>query len=144
MSGNTRKTTSVRTLRDPVEQIWLAGLGALAVTEEEGTRLFKSLVKKGEGFEKDTRERVEKVMEATKAAPANAMTRIEEGMSDTFTGVLHRLGVPSRREINNLTRRVEGLATSLERRTPKPRKVASRRPRATRRTKEHSTPTATA
>lgn len=127
MSTNSKKTTtSVRALREPVEQIWLAGLGALAATEQEGSKLFKSLVKRGEGFEKDTRARMEQIVEATKAAPGNAMTRINEGVNDTFTGVMHRLGVPTQREINNLTRRVEVLASRLDKRSSKPRKVASR------------------
>ncbi|MGB5658402.1 MAG: phasin family protein, partial [Thermoanaerobaculia bacterium] len=31
------------------QKIWLAGIGALATAEEEGSKLFNSLVKKGEG-----------------------------------------------------------------------------------------------
>jgi hypothetical protein len=31
-----------------------------------------------------------------------------------MTGVLHRFGIPTRREIHTLTRRVESLADSLE------------------------------
>ena len=46
-AGNTGRTPM---LRDSVEQVWLAGLGALALTEEEGLRFFRRLVKKGEGF----------------------------------------------------------------------------------------------
>jgi poly(hydroxyalkanoate) granule-associated protein len=124
MSANMKQTDRVKELRQPVEQIWLAGLGALALTEEEGGKLFKSLVKRGKGFEKITRNRLEDAFEATRAVPGNAMARIEEGVSDTFSGVLRRLGVPSRREINSLTRRVEGLATTLEKRTAKPRRAA--------------------
>ena len=126
MSEHTRKTTRVQALRQPVEQIWLAGLGALAVTEEEGTKLFKSLVKKGQGFEKHTRARFGHALAATKAAPGQAIVKLEEGVSDTMSNMLRRLGVPSRKEINSLTRRVEGLATTLERRTAKPRKAASK------------------
>ena len=126
MSANMKQTDRVKELRQPVEQIWLAGLGALALTEEEGGKLFKSLVKRGKGFEKITYNRLEDAFEATKAVPGNAMTRIEEVATDTFSGVLRRLGVPSRREINSLTRRVEGLATTLEKRTAKPRRAATK------------------
>ena len=34
------------------EKVWMAGLGALATAEEEGGKLFRGLVKKGESFEK--------------------------------------------------------------------------------------------
>ncbi|MCH7891294.1 MAG: phasin family protein, partial [Gemmatimonadetes bacterium] len=57
-----KKTKKVQ--KDVVEsasKIWLAGLGALSVAEEEGGKLFKTLVKKGEGFEKRGKKRLEKV-----------------------------------------------------------------------------------
>ena len=111
-------------LRDSVGQIWLAGLGALALTEQEGTRFFKTLVKRGEGFERTTRARLDKAVASAREVPTNAMSRIEETFDDTVTGVMHRIGVPTKREINGLARRVEGLAASLERRT------ATRRPDA--------------
>ena len=38
-------------LKESVNKVWLAGLGALALAEEEGSKLFKSLVKKGEEYE---------------------------------------------------------------------------------------------
>ena len=57
MGQPTRKTNgrTAPMLRDSVGQIWLAGLGALALTEQEGTKFFKTLVKRGEGFERTTR-----------------------------------------------------------------------------------------
>lgn len=133
MSANGR-TASRPALRRPVEQIWLAGLGALAVTEEEGSKLFRSLVKRGQGFEKESRARLDDVLEVTRAAPGNAITRIEEGMSDAFSGALHRLGVPTRKEIAQLTRRIEGLSATLERRTARPRRPATKARRTTKRT----------
>ncbi|HET7449916.1 MAG TPA: phasin family protein [Gaiellaceae bacterium] len=139
-------------LRDSVEQIWLAGLGALALTEDEssrffdeGSKFFKTLVKRGEGFERATRTRIGKAVASAREVPSNAISRIEETFDDTMTGVLHRIGVPTQREIESLARRVEGLATSLERRpsrrlTPPKRKPA----RATRRrTTTSATKTAT-
>ena len=143
MPANSKKTNTdrVETLRQPVEKIWLAGLGALALTEEEGTRLFKSLVKRGAGFEKDTRALLGRAVESTKAAPGEVITRLETGVSDTITGVLQRIGVPTKREINALTRRVEGLTTALE---GKPARRRTTR-RATRRAKATTTePTPTA
>ena len=126
MSANTRKNARVRTVRQPVEQIWLAGLGALSLTEQEGTKFFRALVRRGEGFEKTTRERLEDVVAATRSAPGNAIARLEEGFSETLEGALRRLGVPSRSEIASLTRRVEGLATTLERQPARRRRMATK------------------
>jgi poly(hydroxyalkanoate) granule-associated protein len=142
MAQTTRKHDGRTTpmLRDSVQQIWLAGLGALALTEDEGTKFFRTLVKRGEGFERTTKARLDKAVATAREAPGTAMTRIEETFDDTMNGVMHRIGVPTKREINGLARRVEGLAASLERRTA----PARRRPRAKATTARRKTATATA
>jgi poly(hydroxyalkanoate) granule-associated protein len=114
MSQTKKVSTKQPVLRESAERIWLAGLGALALTEEQGTKLFKSLVKKGEAFDKATRSRLDKQIATVKDAPSSAMRRIEGSVEHTMTGMLHRFGIPTRREIHSLTRRVESLADSLE------------------------------
>ena len=118
MSQATKKASRKQpVLRESAERIWLAGLGALALTEEEGTKLFKSLVKKGAAFDKATRSRLDKQIATVKDAPSSAIRRIEGSVEHTMTGMLHRFGIPTRREIHSLTRRVESLADSLEKKT---------------------------
>ena len=131
----TTKKTNARTpaLRGSVEQVWLAGLGALALTEDEGTKLFRTLVRRGEGFERITRARLNGVVESARQAPGAAIERIEEGLDDTMTGVMRVFGVPTQRQINALTRRVEGLAHSLE--SSKPRRSAAPKRKAGRTTR---------
>ena len=50
-------------VRESAHKIWLAGLGALSVAEDEGSKLFKRLVKEGEGFEKRGKDRMQKVQD---------------------------------------------------------------------------------
>ena len=50
-----------RDVRESAGRIWLAGRGALSLAEEEGTKLFKRLVKEGEGFEKRSKKQIRKV-----------------------------------------------------------------------------------
>lgn len=132
MPQKTMKKTVRTPVRDSVEQVWLAGLGALAMTENEGTRLFRNLVKQGEGFEKATRARLDKAMQRARAVPGNTMSAVEEGLDDTMERVMHRLGVPTRREISSLTKRVEGLTTTLEKRS-RPARTTTRPRTGTRR-----------
>ena len=132
MARTTRKQNAPM-LRDSVEQIWLAGLGALAITEDEGSKLFKTLVKRGEGFERTTKARLDEVVASARQVPSTAMNRIEETFDDTMTGVMHRIGVPTKREINGLARRVEGLAASIERQSAPPRRRARTKSTTTRR-----------
>ena len=123
MTQATRGNGRTQAMRESIEQVWLAGLGALALTEEEGSKFFRSLVKKGEGIEKRSRARLSDTIEAARSAPGNTLTKLERQVDTTLENVMHRLGVPSRREISSLSRRIEGLAESMEK-TPRARRVA--------------------
>jgi poly(hydroxyalkanoate) granule-associated protein len=123
MTQITRRNGRTQMLQESVEQVWLAGLGALALTEEEGSKFFHSLVKKGEVMERRSRARVEDAVAAAKRAPSAAITKLERGTDEVFQQVMHRIGVPTRKEIAGLTRRIEGLTNTIERK-PKARRAA--------------------
>ncbi len=97
-------------LRDSAHKIWLAGLGALATAEEEGGKLFKKLVEKGEGMESRGKDAVENA----KSKVSNAWEEVESKIDEKVTAALHRLGVPSRDEISKLTKKVEDLSKKIE------------------------------
>ena len=100
-------------LRDSVEQVWLAGLGALAVTEEEGSKLFRTLVKKGDSFERSSKAQIRKMAARAEGLRTDAMERIGSGFDDAMSSVLHRIGVPTSTDIARLTRRVDSLTETL-------------------------------
>jgi poly(hydroxyalkanoate) granule-associated protein len=117
-------------------KVWLAGLGAMAVAEEEGSRFFKRLVEKGEAFEERGKVRFDKVRESVEGSVQDVRSEAEslwERLSGAFDGkvsdALHRLGVPGRDEIQKLTRRVEELTRKVD--ELKPRRTASSRKSAT-------------
>jgi poly(hydroxyalkanoate) granule-associated protein len=125
------KRNGARVIRRSAHEIWLAGLGALTLAEEEGTKLFKVLVKRGAGIETKNRERLEKLISKVKPMREDAgvaLKKVGVGMDNSMAAVLHRLGVPTRREIQGLTKRVEELTHSLERRRPRQHKAAHHRP----------------
>jgi poly(hydroxyalkanoate) granule-associated protein len=108
-------------VKDTAHRIWLAGLGALAAAEDEGSKLFSRLVDRGRDVEARGKVEVEKVVDKAKSefgkAKAKAGTTFEDlgdKVDDTITAALHRLGVPTRDEIHNLTRRVEELNSKIE------------------------------
>jgi poly(hydroxyalkanoate) granule-associated protein len=109
---------------DPAEtaqQIWLAGLGALVVAEEEGSKLFKNLVTKGK-HSGDWADMPERAMNETKGKIKTAATRIEAEVDDKVQMVLHRFGVPTRTEIESLSKRVEALTKTLGKPRTAPRR----------------------
>ncbi|MEO8634718.1 MAG: phasin family protein [Gemmatimonadales bacterium] len=106
------KTQALPMLKESAHEIWLAGLGAFALAGDEGTRLFKQLVKKGAGVEHVNKARISRLSSRAaefggeaRSAVARVTTPIESGM----TSAMNRLGVPTRKEIATLTRRVEEL-----------------------------------
>src|SRR3954466_169425 len=113
-------------LKDSVHRIWLAGLGALAAAEEEGSKLFSRLVDRGRDVESKGKVEVDKVNDKVRIEVDKAKARAEsafEGWGDKLdeklTAALHRLGVPTRDEIHNLTQRVEELNSKVEHLKPK-------------------------
>ena len=112
-------------LKESVHKVWLAGLGAVATAEEEGSKFLKNLVEKGEAYENRGKERFtevkEKVGEAADKAKDRAETTAEkmgEKFDEAVASALRRLGVPSREEIATLTKRVEELTAVVEQLRP--------------------------
>lgn len=112
-------------LKDVAQSVWLAGLGALSAAEEEGSKLFKKLVARGQEFEQKNRPwveeaaqkartRFEETAEAVKSNLGSAVEEAGKAVDDKITSTLERLGVPSKDEIARLTRRVEELNAKLE------------------------------
>ena len=109
---------------DSAHKIWLAGLGALAKAEEEGTKVFHNLVEAGEDFEARGRKRFTlvkgKVQEAREAAE-NQIEKLGDTVDDQVANAVQKLGVPSRDEIQRLTKRVEELTAKVDKIKPAPR-----------------------
>ena len=109
-------------LKDSVHRIWLAGLGALAAAEEEGSKLFTRLVDRGRDVEGRGKVEVDKVKENVDKFKAKAESTFEswgEKFDERLAATLHRLGVPTRDEIRNLTQRVEELNAKVEQLKPR-------------------------
>jgi poly(hydroxyalkanoate) granule-associated protein len=130
---NGKKTQAVPMLKESAHEIYLAGLGAFALAGEGGGRLFRQLVKRGEGMEKVNKARIHKIASRAESlqgeartAVAKLATPIEAGM----TNAMHRLGVPTRKEIATLTKRVEELTRVVAKSKVRARKVTRRAPRA--------------
>jgi poly(hydroxyalkanoate) granule-associated protein len=100
---------------DAAQRIWFAGLGAMALAQEEGTRLaghtgqlFSKLVEKGESMEKDGMSPVARLKDAASGAE-NTWTKVQALLDAQVIAALHRLGVPTQEEIAELTASIENL-----------------------------------
>jgi poly(hydroxyalkanoate) granule-associated protein len=127
------------TVRDSAQQIWLAGLGAFGKAQAEGAKVFEALVKEGRNLEGRTRKfaqmrmgsvtgTVEKAATKATARATATWDKLEQVFEDRVARALNKLGVPTNRDIQNLSKRVEELTASV-------RKLDSGRAKAAKRAK---------
>jgi poly(hydroxyalkanoate) granule-associated protein len=120
-------TQLAATIKDSAQHIWLAGLGAFAKAQEEGSKVFEALVKEGVSLQKKT--------QAVAEDKIGGVTSKVSHMADGITGITgkagqqwdkletifeqrvakaqNKLGVPSRKDIEALSRRIDELAAAV-------------------------------
>jgi poly(hydroxyalkanoate) granule-associated protein len=114
-----------QTVKDSAHQIWLAGLGAFAKTQEEGNKVFEALVKEGEAIQKKTRKLAdEKMSDVRKSADRKVSSisdkasgtwdRLEQVFEDRVARALSSLGVPTKKDIDRLSKRVAELTEVVQ------------------------------
>jgi poly(hydroxyalkanoate) granule-associated protein len=124
---------TIADVRGSAREIWLAGIGAMAVAEEESSKLFSTLVKKGTAYETRNRQRVDQALTglvdlrqdamqnissagtSLRRTAGRTLERVESTIDAGVASALDRLGVPTRNEIHALTQKVERLTATLER-----------------------------
>lgn len=111
-------------VKDSAQQIWLAGLGAFAKAQEEGSKVFDALVKEGMSIQRKTQSVAEeKITEATsrmsdmasdiQSKAGNRWDKLENIFEERVAKALGKLGVPSAKEVNALAARVDHLDKTM-------------------------------
>ncbi len=111
-------------VKESAQQIWLAGLGAFSKAQAEGGKVFENLVKDGLGLQRKTQAAAEeKITEATSKMSdmANGITskatgqwdKLENIFEDRVAKALHKLGVPSAKDVQALIQRVDELSKQI-------------------------------
>lgn len=131
-------------LQEPVMQsareVWLAGLGALNIAQQEGgkiiergSKLFEKLVEEGSKLENRTRSDIEGAVSDLRGEVENRMSgvkgradavrkqasdnwdKLEKIFEERVARALAGLGIPTRDDINGLSKRVQDLAEQVAR-----------------------------
>ena len=117
LAGGVTENQLAATVKDSAQQIWLAGLGAFAKAQQEGSKVFEALVKEGEALQAKTRKVAEdKVVEISGKA-SGTWDKLEQVFEDRVARALHSLGVPTRQDIQTLTKRVAELTEAVQKLT---------------------------
>ena len=113
-------------VKESANQIWLAGLGAYAKAEEEGSKLFDNLVNDGEKIETKTRGYIDKSLnvaldkvDEVKAKATGSWNKVEKAFDLRVSKALSRLNIPTRHDVDGLVSRIAELNGEIETLTEK-------------------------
>lgn len=126
--------------------IWLAGLGAFAKAQAEGTKAFEALVSEGVELQRKTQALAqERLTEATQqfetlaARASNVATerldKLESIFEQRVARALTRMGIPTSADLERLSERLDALEQAIEAGKSASEKAETvKRPRAARKT----------
>ncbi len=130
-------------IKDSAQQIWLAGLGAFAKMQQEGSKAFEALVKDGAGMQKKTQAAAEETLAqaqhrmsgfasefGTKAA--GQWGKLENIFEERVARAIEKLGVPTAADMAALQARVEALEAQLKKQAAPAKEAAHAPARASR------------
>ncbi|MDQ5887485.1 MAG: hypothetical protein EKK59_02630 [Neisseriaceae bacterium] len=106
-----KQLTSV--ILESANQIWLAGLGAFARAQEEGTKVFDTLVEAGKEIENTGKRVAEEKVDAVAGKASETWDKLEQVFQERVAKSLNRLGVPSNDDIKALSERIETLSGAV-------------------------------
>jgi polyhydroxyalkanoate synthesis regulator phasin len=104
-----RDSDSDRSLRSAAEELFLAGVGVVALTKDRTEELVDELVGRGKVSRDDAREIVDEVVGRWRGEAI----RVGERASSTFAGLFRELGLVTRREYEELELRLAQLEHRL-------------------------------
>jgi poly(hydroxyalkanoate) granule-associated protein len=117
LKSNTERK-SVLDFRKYTKQIWLAGLGAFSRAEEEGNKLFDSLVKVGEELESKTSDiadqTVEKVSSKAKEQVVDTKDKVEKILDQSVNQSINKLGFATTKDVQQLEKLILQLQQKVD------------------------------
>ena len=130
-----------QSIKESAQQIWLAGMGAFAKAQAEGTQAFDKLIKDGISLQKKTQGMAEdKISEVTGKMTAMAgevsakagqhWDKLETIFEERTAKALKKLGVPTAKDVQALMDRVDALSAQVAGRAKAAAKTAAPKKRA--------------
>ena len=112
-------------VKESAQQIWLAGLGAFSKAQEEGSKVFDTLVKEGLSIQRKTQAVAEERISEATSKMANMATdiqskaghqwdKLENIFEERVAKALNKLGVPSAKDVDALIARIDELNKNVQ------------------------------
>jgi len=95
-------------------KVLLAGIGAMALTQEEIEKFVQKLIERGEIAEKDGRRLINDVMEKRRRKAEEVSDEVESTYEGRMEEVLARMNIPSKSDIDALSRKITTLTEKVD------------------------------
>lgn len=100
-------------------KIWLAGLGAYSMVEQQGSEAFEELVSKGQTYErinhtKEIEVATDSRLDELKVRANQTMDRIERAFDMRVSSTLGRLGISRKSDLDMLNDKIDRLSAALD------------------------------
>lgn len=114
------------TVKESAQQIWLAGLGAFAKAQQEGGKVFQTLVEEGVEMQRKTQAaaeeklaeastRMEKMANEFSSKAGGQWEKFETMVEERVARAMKKMGVPSSKDIQALMEQIDELHRKIDR-----------------------------
>ncbi len=114
IAGGASDNQFAQTVKESAQQIWLAGLGAFVKAQAEGMKAFNTLVKEGETLQSRTSKVASAKVAEAAAKASGTWDKLEQVFEDRVARSLSSLGVPTKKDIETLSKRVAELTDVVQ------------------------------
>lgn len=99
---------------ESARKVLLAGVGAMALAQDEAEEFVNRLVERGEIAEKDGRKLAKEMVERRREKRGKMREDVEEKLDRRIEEVLHRMNVPTKSDIDALSRKITALTKKVD------------------------------
>jgi poly(hydroxyalkanoate) granule-associated protein len=97
-----------------LRRVLMAGIGVVALTQEQIEDFVNKLVERGEIADGDARNLISEVIERRKKSMQDTTKKAEEGFDRQIENLLSRMNIPSKSEIGSLSEKIEDLSRKVD------------------------------
>jgi hypothetical protein len=126
--GNVARTYLGKTARKSARTIWNAQRAAFETTRHEAAKVLGVAIDESQKLSTRVLDRREDMIDNLAGVADEQLTTIEHSLEQGMSRVIRRIGLPTAKDVNSLSRRVDALTARVEARAAKkPKRRASRR-----------------
>lgn len=97
-----------------IRRVFLAGIGAYSLAQDETEKFIAKLVEKGEIAEKDGRSLLTDLAENRKNRTKESSKRVSDELEKRMEGLLNRMNIPTKSDIEQLSNKVADLTKKID------------------------------